>query len=85
MGRLLDEIVRLGGRFAHLQAKVFGGASVLGSVRDGRSPLGEENVRLARGLLGTAGVPVVAEDTGGTRGRRLIFQTDDGLAFVKRL
>ncbi len=85
MGRLLDEVVRLGGRFSHLQAKVFGGASVLGSPRPGVEPPGEQNVRLARSLLGAAGIPITAEDTGGSRGRRLIFQTDDGLAFVKRI
>jgi chemotaxis protein CheD len=86
MGKLLDELVRLGGRFAHLRAKVFGGASVLGgSPRPGTEPLGEQNVALARSLLQAAGIPIVAEDTGGSRGRRLIFQTDDGFAFVKRL
>lgn len=83
--QLVDELVRLGGRFSQLQAKVFGGASVLAPPRPGAEPLGEQNVRVARSLLGAAGIPIVAEDTGGTRGRRLIFQTDDGLAFVKRL
>jgi chemotaxis protein CheD len=85
MGSLLDELVRLGARFAYLQAKVFGGAPVLGSARLGGTSLGADNVELARSLLAAAGIPVVAEDTGGERGRRLIFQTDDGLAFVKRL
>jgi chemotaxis protein CheD len=84
MGQLLDAVVRLGARFSHLQAKLFGGASVLGGTRPGDT-LGEQNVQLARSLLHAAGIPVVAEDTGGTRGRRLVFHTDDGLAFVKRL
>ena len=83
MGGLLDEVVRLGGRFSHLRAKVFGGASVLGAPVPGVEPLGEQNVRLARSLLASAGIPIAAEDTGGSRGRRLIFQTDDGLALVK--
>jgi chemotaxis protein CheD len=84
MGQLLDRVVRLGGKFSRLQAKLFGGASVLGGAHTGDS-LGEQNVQLARSLLDAAGIPVVAGDTGGTRGRRLVFQTDDGLAFVKRL
>ncbi len=84
MGQLLDAIVRLGGRFSHLQAKLFGGACVLGGPRPGET-LGEQNVQLARSLLDAAGIPIVAEDTGGTRGRRLVFHTDDGLAFLKRL
>jgi chemotaxis protein CheD len=85
MGRLLDDLVRLGGRFARLKAKVFGGATVLGSPLPGTPSLGEQNAALARSLLRAAGIPVVAEDTGGGRGRWLIFQTDDGAAFVKRL
>jgi len=83
--RLLDQLVRLGARLSQLRAKVFGGASVLASARPGAEPLGAQNVRLARNLLGFAGIPIVAEDTGGEHGRRLVFHTADGQAWIKRL
>ncbi len=82
---LLDRLIRLGCRFSQLQAKVFGGASVLAPARPGTEPLGAQNVRVARHLLGAAGIPIVAEDAGGSRGRRLVFHTDDGEAWVKQL
>jgi chemotaxis receptor (MCP) glutamine deamidase CheD len=36
-------------------------------------------------MLGAAGVPIVGEDVGGQKARKLIFQTDNGAAWVKRI
>jgi chemotaxis protein CheD len=70
---------------ARLQAKIFGGASVLQPGIPMREALGARNVELARVLLELAGIPVVAEDVGGDHGRKLIFRTRDGAAWVRRL
>jgi chemotaxis receptor (MCP) glutamine deamidase CheD len=35
--------------------------------------------------LASVGIPVVARDVGGKRARKLIFQTDDGSAWVKTI
>jgi len=51
---------------------------------DGRS-LGAENVEVAIQLLHVEGVQMVSEDVGGTRGRKLAFNTVDGTALVWRL
>lgn len=83
--RLLEELIRLGGHFSQLRAKIFGGACVLGSPVPGSEPLGAKNIRVARSLLDAAGIPIVAEDAGGERGRRLFFHADDGQAWIKRL
>ena len=53
-------------------------------VREGLR-LGERNVAAARRLLAAAGIAVVAEDVGGSRGRKLVFHTDDGVALVRTL
>jgi chemotaxis protein CheD len=84
--RLVLELEKLGSQRRGLRAKLFGGASVGGGVRSsGRAHLGERNVELARKLLAELGIPVVAEDLGGTSGRKLRFRTDDGTALVKKL
>lgn len=70
---------------ARLQAKIFGGASVLRPGVPMRDALGARNVELARVLLDLAGIPVVAEDVGGDHGRKLIFRTRDGAAWVRKL
>lgn len=85
MRNLIERMVDAGAVRERLVAKVFGGASLLG---DGRAPgrrLGTENVRLAFSILAEAGIPVVAEDVCGTRGRKVIFHADTGDTWVRRL
>ena len=43
------------------------------------------NVEVARQILIDEGIPVTAEDVDGERGRKLIFQTHDGAAWVRSL
>ena len=44
-----------------------------------------KNVEVARHLLESESIPLVGHDVGGQRGRKLIFQTDDGAAWIKPL
>jgi chemotaxis protein CheD len=81
---LVEALVRAGARRGALVAKVFGGASVLGGTRQGRR-LGEENVALALQLLGEARISVLDRDVGGERGRKLVFVSDEGTAWVRLL
>jgi chemotaxis protein CheD len=82
---LLSKLETLGVPAQSLRAKIFGGASVLGGGIVPRDNLGGRNIELARVLLGLAGIPVVAEDVGGVHGRKLVFRTGDGAAWVRRL
>jgi chemotaxis protein CheD len=83
---LLREMTRLGSQREHLRAKVFGGASMNGGPQAGSvASLGQRNAELARRLLLEAGIPIVAEDLGGTAGRKLRFRTDDGSVLIKTL
>lgn len=81
---LLEQVQQLGAVKSRLQAKVFGGMSSMLGRSAGRD-LGQGNVTLALELLDAARIPVVSKDTGGPRGRKLIFQVDDGAAWVKLL
>jgi chemotaxis protein CheD len=80
---LIAAVIKAGGRQAALRAKVFGGASVIGAFR--ARNLGEENASLALRILAEAGIPVLQHDVGGQRGRKLIFHSDDGSAWVRQL
>jgi chemotaxis protein CheD len=82
--QLVDEVVRAGARRDALLAKVFGGASVIGAFRGSRN-LGEENAQLALRLLEDARIRVLDMDLGGKRGRKVIFHSDDGTAWVRPL
>jgi chemotaxis protein CheD len=86
MRELIDALLRLGARRRSLQAKVFGGAGVTPTTgRPGAPQLGEQNVLRALAILKEERIPVVAADTGGSRGRKLIFDTGDGAVWLKAL
>jgi chemotaxis protein CheD len=40
--------------------------------------IGDENIAVARELLTRFNIPIVAEDVGGSRGRRVTFDTASG-------
>ena len=83
---LIGRVLGLGARRQGLRAKVFGGASISGAFPAGvEGTIGARNVERALLVLARQGVPVEASDTEGGRGRKLLFHTDDGSAWVKEL
>jgi len=82
---LLDQLIHLGSQKHNLLAKMFGGACVLEAFRNRQHHLGTKNIDIARELLEAESIPLVGHDVGGQRGRKLIFHTDDGAAWVKPL
>ena len=76
---LLEQMRALGARLPLLEAQIFGGACMFQQMA---SPdhLGLRNVEVARTLLSARGIDVVRSDVGGSRGRKLIFNTDEGMA-----
>jgi chemotaxis protein CheD len=86
MRDLVRRLLQLGASRRTLEAKVFGGARLSQApAGPGRRHLGEENVSRALAVLEEERIPVVATDTGGGRGRKLIFRTDDGTVWLKAL
>ena len=82
---LLAQLSQLGSHKRNLLGKLFGGACVLEAFRQRQHHLGMKNVEVARHLLESESIPLVGHDVGGQRGRKLIFQTDDGAAWIKPL
>lgn len=83
--QLIGALLALGCTKPNLRAKLFGGARVLEGGRAGEPHLGLKNVEVALELLRDEGIPVVDEDVGGRHGRKLIFQLDDGTAWIRRI
>jgi len=82
---LLEKLLWIGCRMQDLTAKVFGGAAIFQNQNRYAMSLGARNVAAALELLKNAGISVVAQQTGGSHGRKLIFNTDDGAAWSKRV
>jgi chemotaxis protein CheD len=79
--QLLAKFTERGIEPAALKAKVFGGAT----MRFVKSDLAERNVSAAFEFLRDAGIAVAGSDVGGDRGRKLLFRTTDGTAWIRFL
>jgi len=83
--QLLSRLLKMGAQRHNLQAKLFGGACIFAGFRRIEEQLGTKNVEVAVQMLGEAAIPVVTHDVGGSKGRKLIFNTDSGDAWIKLL
>lgn len=75
---LINDMVKEGADRRRLKAKLFGAGAVIGLAKnDNFTCVGEVNARFAREYARIEGIPVVAEDLGGTRGRVIYFDAGD--------
>lgn len=81
---LLKRMLDLGAEIKTLEAKIFGGSLPNVTFSD-KTHMGELNVQAATHFLHMNGIPIVQNDVGGTRGRKLVFHTDDGRAWSEQL
>ncbi|SRR5258708_34882663 len=82
---LLQRMLDLGADRRNLEARIFGG-SISGIHFGGEGEqLGERNANAAEHFLRTNGIRVVQNEIGGTHGRKVVFQTDDGKAWSEEL
>lgn len=79
--KLLGKMLSLGSNKKHLSAKVFGGAKQL-ETGDFFN-VGERNIAQALEFLQESGVPVISQNTGGDRGRKIKFHTHSGGVWMK--
>lgn len=74
MELLINGMLKRGADRSRIQAKMFGGASMMGNLRD----IGASNARFAKGFLSDEDIPCIAESTGGTSARRIRFWPTTG-------
>jgi len=82
--QLLEQMTGLGCQPETLQAKLFGGAGVLG-LATGGDPVGDQNVRVALAELCRHGIPLIARQTGGQTGMLIRLLTESGDVTVRRI
>jgi chemotaxis protein CheD len=85
IARLVESVLELGAARAGLVAKVFGGACVIDAFLERGEHLGIRNAQAAVDALAGEGVPIVASDAGGRRGRKVVFDTADGAVWVREI
>lgn len=94
-GKYVDQAVRYMIGFFHgkrigtkeLVAKVFGGADMFPQMRGIRDngTIGAQNIRAALFILDQAGIDPTVIEVSGQQGRKLVFFSDTGEVYVKRV
>lgn len=69
---LIRMMLAQGSRVEDMEAQIFGGGQRCLSDPGG---VGRRNVKMARRILKKKGIPIVSEDVGGVKGRRVLFHT----------
>jgi len=82
--KLINKMLEMGSSKNDVKAKLFGGAAVLDTCIKSFQ-VGEQNIIIAQDLLEKHKIPIVSSSVGGTEGLKLIFHTDSGDVFIKRI
>ena len=77
--QLIEMMFQLGADKKNIEAHIIGGAC---STEYASKDLGKKNVNIAKEILKKYKIPVVNDDTGGTFGRKVLFDTDKGEIIV---
>ncbi|MBN1806866.1 MAG: response regulator [Sedimentisphaerales bacterium] len=71
---IIDTLMAVDGSPYNYRAQIFGGAAVVHALEGGRD-IGARNILVAREILDSNGIRIIHKDIGGTRGRRIKFDT----------
>ncbi|MDR2034691.1 MAG: chemotaxis protein CheD [Helicobacteraceae bacterium] len=80
--KMINQMLAVGCKTDNMEAKVFGGADINKTNLE-HMMIGKKNVLIARELLAQNHIPIVAEDTGGTRGRRIVIRSDTNRVWLR--
>lgn len=78
---LAKAVRKLGGRDARLSAKIAGGANMFPNMN--ALNIGLKNIEAVKAALADHKIRLIAEDVGGSHGRRITFDIATGIATVK--
>ena len=78
--RLIEAMQAVGADHRSIEAKIFGGAMLNINEEISVAP---RNISIAVDMLRHYRIPLVAQDVGGNRGRKVIFSNEDGSVYVK--
>ncbi len=84
MEALLNALLGKGAKKVRLQAKAFGGGTIIDSG-EGAPSIGMRNAGFAKEWLAREGIPLVSSDFLGPWSRKIIFLPSCGEAFCKRM
>ncbi len=72
---IVDAMLEDGSEKKSIQAKIYGGGNVLSGVTIGEG-IGNRNIDIAKKILDEYRIPILGEDVGGMKGRRICLNTE---------
>jgi len=81
MEKLINDILKMGGRKNRLEVKVFGG----GNVIESSAMIGDKNVKFIRDYLKQEGLIISQEDLGGKSPRRIHYYPYTGRVMMRKI
>ncbi|MBK8164070.1 MAG: chemoreceptor glutamine deamidase CheD [Gammaproteobacteria bacterium] len=81
MERLINDILKNGGRRQNLEVKVFGGGKILANMTD----IGDKNINFVRAYISAEGLRLSASDLGDIHPRKVYYAPATGKVFMKKL
>jgi chemotaxis protein CheD len=80
---LAKAVQEISGKEACLSAKIAGGANIFSDLNNNGQPIGMKNVNAVKAALSANKIRLVAEDVGGSYGRRIAFNIGNGIATIR--
>lgn len=81
---LIERMEKQGCKKRNIVAKIAGGASMFNFTdKSIISDIGKRNAESVKKTLKDEGIPIIAEDTGGDKGRTMIINAEDGKVILK--
>jgi len=84
MEALRNGLLARGAKKARLEAKAFGGGTIIGSLAQGMS-IGRRNADFARDWLSRESIPLIASDFLGPWSRKILLVPENGDAYCRRM
>ncbi|MDR1379605.1 MAG: chemotaxis protein CheD [Synergistaceae bacterium] len=84
---VIDEMIKKGAIKTRMKSKIAGGAQMfaLSDTTTEFLSVGSRNIKETTAMLAKAGIPLIASDTGGNKGRTVEFSTNTWMLTIKTL
>ena len=79
---LIEAMIEKGSSIRTMEAKIFGGASMNASTNENMM-IGKKNILVAREILQSYKIAIIAEDVGGINGRKIQFDIERKKVLLK--
>lgn len=81
--RLFEAMCKHGASPAHIKAKMAGGSRMFKAAAGTPGDIGARNIEAVRAALRELRIPIIADDVGGTSGRKVLFVLEQGVLHVE--